>query len=123
VELIRSVARGVCRVANPSARRRRRRRQKAGGDGAAARHDHHLDDDDDGIPFDLHAPVPFLAEGDRDAELATKWRREVAAWRREVTEWRRDASSTANTPLPASTSSAAFSPVSSRVLSSPFPMG
>jgi hypothetical protein len=59
----------------------------------------------------------------RDAKLATKLRREVAAWRREITEWRRDASSTANTPLPASTSSAAFSPVSSRVLSSPIPMG
>jgi hypothetical protein len=45
----------------------------------------------------------------------------VAAWRREVTQWRRDAASTANTPLPASTSSVAFSPVSSRVVSSPTP--
>jgi hypothetical protein len=84
-------------VPNPSARRRWR--QKEGGDDAVVRHDHHLDGDDDGIPFDLHTPAPFLAEGDRDAELATKRRRKVAAWRREVTEWRRDASSTANTPF------------------------
>jgi hypothetical protein len=100
---------------------------RGGGSGrrreATARHDHHLDGDDDVIPFDLHAPAPFLAKGDRDTELATKRRREVAAWWREVTEWRRDTSSTANTPFPASTSSAAFSPVSSRVLSSPIPMG
>jgi hypothetical protein len=100
----------------------RRRRQNVGEVGAVACHNHYLDGDDDGIPFHIHAAIAFLAEGDRD-RLATKRRRKVAAWRRGVTTWRCDASPTANASLPASTYSSAFSPVSTRIRSSPIPMG